>query len=509
MKIKPNNVRWAVAVATLGLMTGCSDSGDGSQSENDIVLAQLIEAQSLTGDPSTGRDLPEITDEVAQLGMKLFYSKSLGGGFDSACVTCHHPVLGGGDNLSLPVGVDAEEVDLLGPGRIHDVDGAPNVPRNAPTVFNLGMWDSSLFHDSRVQTLSSVEGTNGAGADISTPDSGLNTADANAGANLSEAQARFPVTSAEEMRTEAFENGNGNTAVRDHLAGRLGNYGAGTGELATNDWLTEFQTAFGSTADAETLITYDNIATALAEYERSMVFVDSPWSNYVAGDSDALTDQQKEGAILFFTASDEGGAGCSSCHSGDFFTDEGHHTVAFPLIGNGKGDTNDDNSNDDFGRGRVTGEEDDRYRFRTPSLLNIEVTAPYGHVGSYQTLEDVVRHYTNPRQQVTDYFDNGGWCQLDQFEDMAGCAALYPDAETNSVLALDKLDTDRSAGESEFPTNLDLTDEQVAQLVAFLEALTDPCVEDRSCLAPWIPDTSDTGPDGNQLNAVDEDNELL
>jgi len=62
----------------------------------------------LTGDPTTNRSLPQITDNKAQLGMKLFYTKSLGGDKDSACVTCHHPMLGGGDNISLSIGSEAE-----------------------------------------------------------------------------------------------------------------------------------------------------------------------------------------------------------------------------------------------------------------------------------------------------------------------------------------------------------------------------------------------------------------
>ncbi|HJP36572.1 MAG TPA: cytochrome c peroxidase, partial [Gammaproteobacteria bacterium] len=61
----------------------------------DIELFQLITALGLTGDPAAGRDLPSIDDPIPQLGMKLFFSKSLGGGFDTACVSCHHPLLGG------------------------------------------------------------------------------------------------------------------------------------------------------------------------------------------------------------------------------------------------------------------------------------------------------------------------------------------------------------------------------------------------------------------------------
>ena len=307
------------------------------------------------------------------------------------------------------------------------------------------------------------------------------------------------------MKNDGFESGSENETIRAHPSARLGDYGAGEGELTTNDWLTEFQTAFGSTADAETLVTFDNIAHAIGEYERSMVFTDNPWNQYLNGDLDAITEDQKEGAILFFTTIDEGGAGCSACHSGDLFSDQLHNTVAFPQFGPGKGDGN----NDDFGRERETGVEDDRYRFRTPSLLNIATTAPYGHVGAYETLNEAVRHYTNPRGRVDDFFDDGGWCQLEQFDSVENCATLYPDAEANSLLALDKLDEDRAAGTSKFPQNARLNGGEVGQLVDFLEALTDPCVEDRECLDPWIPDTSNTGPDGNQLNAVDENNALL
>lgn len=523
-------VKWPLLIAAFSLITACGGGGgssDGSDSsasaedtttaaddettveltENDEALLDIIADSNLDQSSLEARNLPDIESPMAQLGMKLFYSKSLGGGFDSACVTCHHPVLGGGDDLSLPIGVEAVTADLLGEGRAHQ-DGLPLVPRNAPTIYNLGFWDTGLFWDSRVESLGKEENTNGAVSGIRTPDSAFGVADANAGDNLATAQARFPVTSAEEMKTEDFESGSDNDTIRDHLAARIGDYDEGAGELTTNDWLTEFQTAFGVTSDASTLVTFDNIAQAIGEYERSMVFINTPWRNYLDGDTTALTEDQKVGAILFFTPVNDGGAGCAACHNGELFSDGQHHTVAFPHFGPGKGDGNDD----DFGRERETGNAADRYRFRTPSLLNIATTAPYGHVGAYQTLEDVVRHYTNPQRRVNDFFDDGGWCQLEQFEDIANCATLYPNAEANSQLALNKLAQDRINDDTRFPQNPRLNGTEVDQLVAFLEALTDPCVEDRDCLDPWIPDTSDTsdtGPDGNQLNAIDQDGELL
>ena len=470
--------------------------------ELDIQLSQIITQLNLNQHPQ--RDLPDISEALPQLGKKLFFTKGLGGDFDSACVTCHHPALGGADQLSLPVGVDALNADLLGRGRVHN-NGLPEVPRNAPTVFNAGFWDRGMFHDSRVESLNFVAGTNGSNGNIRTPDSAFNTEDSNAGQNMATAQARFPVTSPEEMRGTSFESGNSNEDVRNHLAARIGDYGEGANELGENDWLVEFQQAFASNDSAENLISFNNIAHAIGEYERSMQFADHPWQNYMDGDIIAMTEQQKEGAVLFFSTPQDGGAGCAGCHNGQLFSDEQHHVVAFPQIGLGKGDGN--SSDDDFGRARETSNDNDRYHFRTASLLNLKVTAPYGHSGSFDSLERVVRHYINPQGSVEDYFDRNEQCQLDQFEDLiesgsTNCASLYPNAETNSQLAVAQLNQEQQAQTSRLP-RIRLNDTEVDQLVSFLEALTDPCVESSDCLSDWVPATNEA-PDSHQLNAIDQ-----
>ncbi|HBC20167.1 MAG TPA: cytochrome-c peroxidase, partial [Alcanivorax sp.] len=118
-------------------------------------------------------------------GMQLFFSKGLGGDLDSACVSCHHPMLGGGDDLSLSIGVEAVQPDLLGPGRLHlstgtHFDGGPTVPRNAPSTFNIVFYDEVLFHDGRVESLDKTAGLNGAGGGIRTPDSAFGVADPDA-----------------------------------------------------------------------------------------------------------------------------------------------------------------------------------------------------------------------------------------------------------------------------------------------------------------------------------------
>ncbi len=477
------------ALALVGLTAGCD--GDSVDERLDTAIAR----EKLTGDPASDRLVVDINEPLPQLGKLLFFSKALGGDRDAACVTCHHPMLGGGDGLALSVGVGAEQADLLGPGRRHAAtadhhDGGPTVPRNAPTTFNVILWDSAMFHDGRVESLGKTAGANGAdGMGIRTPDTPYGIADPGAWIDMPHAQARFPVTSPEEMRGFAFMADDSNAALRDRLAQRLGDYGAGAGELPTNTWLAQFQQALGSTADAETLITFDNVAAAIGAYEASQLFVDAPWNRYVRGDRTALTDAAKRGALVFFNEPDSGGAGCVRCHAGDRFTDEGFHVLAVPQIGRGKGDG--PTGDNDFGRFRETGHEADRFAFRTPSLLNVAVTGPFGHSGAYATLEAIVRHHLDAEGSAMTY----DYDQLDPGVQTANGPA-------NTSAAVNQLAALRAAGDSRLP-DVALSDRQVADLVAFLEALTDPCVTDRACMAPWIPDDNDPDPDGLRLRAVD------
>jgi cytochrome c peroxidase len=485
---------------SLAFNSGCTDFM-GDSSELDIQLRDIIEYNNLTGDPARNRELPSISSPKAQLGMQLFFSKALGGDMDSACVSCHHPALAGGDRLSLSIGTEAVNPDLLGPGRIHSVngtnyDGGPTVPRNAPTTFNVGMWDHGLFHDSRVESLDRTPDANGQGDRIRTPDVPLGTVDAKAGPNLAAAQARFPVTSDEEMRGFSFERGNSNDAVRSHLSARLRNqYPA---ELANGTWLEAFRIGFGQPlAGAAELITFANIVDAIGAYERSQVFVNTPWKHYVEGEDNALTENQKRGALLFFRPYQDGGANCASCHSGDFFTDEKFHNIAMPQVGRGKGNNNDSTTTADFGRYRETRDPEDLYAFRTPTLLNVEVTGPWGHDGAYTTLEAVVRHHLNPAEAILNY-------DLSQL----GSGVQVDDWGTNTLLALQVLQQRRNSGLFVIQ-DVRLTDQEIDDLVAFLKALTDPCVKDRDCIAPWIPDDSVPDPDNMRLNAVDKNGNSL
>ena len=168
-----------------------------------------------------------------------------------------------------------------------------------------------------------------------------------------------------------------------------------------------------------------------------------------------------------------------------------------PQIGRGKGDDNGIFSNDDFGRFRESGDAADKYAFRTPSLLNVEVTGPWTHAGAYTSLEGVVRHHLNAEEALNNY----DYSQLDP-------SIQTDDMRVNTQFALEQLQQNRQQGRAGLK-NVELSDAQVKQLVAFLKTLTDPCVKDRNCMADWIPDDGDSDPDGMRLHAVDANGDPL
>ena len=455
---------------------------DANASAVDVELRAFINQNRLNGQFGQ-RSRADINSEKSQLGMKLFFTKGLGGDKDAACVTCHHPVLGGGDNLSMSIGVGAVEADVLGEGRVHNPnatnydDGYAPVPRNAPTTFNIALWRRAIFLDGRVER---VRGG------ISTPDSGFGIADINVGRNLTEAQARFPLVSSEEMKGFTFEAGSSNDITRSHLASRLSD--STSADYIANSWQDEFTPVYGANS-----VNINNITDAIASYEDSQIFVNTPWKSYVEGNLTAISDEAKNGAKLFYASYQNGGVSCVSCHRGNFFTDERYHVMAIPQVGVGKG--NGVTGDDDFGRFNVSAR--DKYAFRTPTLLNVEVTGPWGHDGAYTTLEGIVAHMANPESAVAGYDTS-----------LLDSSVKTTNMTTNTANALAQLNVNKQTGISRHQ-NVTLSTSEVNDLVSFLKTLTDPCVKDRECIGKWIPDNTQTGPDNLRLNAVNSSSDLL
>ncbi len=430
----------------------------------DKLLRQIIQQKKLTGKPDSELSIPDINRPKAQHDMKLFFSKTLGGDKTTACASCHHPLLGGGDNLSLPIGTGSKKPDILGHKRKLKPNKSIDVPRNAPTTFNVAFWKKSLFHDMRIERVSNYS--------IHTPDLPYPKIDPLSGEDLVQAQARFPITSSAEMRGD-FMKESLNQTVRRALADRL-----------KKNWLNEFRKGFSSPNEtADDLITEQNFSEAISAYERSQVFINNPWKKYIDGDLQAISESAKKGALLFFTPQKKGGAGCSRCHSGNFFTDEKAYNTAMPQIGSGK--SNEKNKTNDYGCNLITKKESDKFKFRTPTLLNVEMTGPWGHDGAYTSLEAITKHMLSPIISAKNYQPS----QLQQK------GIMLRDYEKNTLEAI-------QAGVDILPKpNLKKSD--TTNLVSFLKTLTDPCIKSKECLTAWIPNKTNNDPDGKTLYARD------
>ncbi len=145
--------------------------------------------------------------------------------------------------------------------------------------------------------------------------------------------------------------------------------------------IKEYQQAFQDTFGEE--ITIDNIAQAIASFERTLLSGNSPFDRFTyAGDENALSDEAKKGLVVF-----EGKGRCITCHefvgSYALFTDNKFHNIGIGM----------DKPDPDLGRYDVTKEEKDRGAFKTSTLRDIALTAPYMHDGSKKTLEEVVEFY--------------------------------------------------------------------------------------------------------------------
>ena len=199
--------------------------------------------------------------------------------------------------------------------------GSANTPlnRKANTVLNAA-WSTSLFWDGRAKSL--------------------------------EAQANGPITAAAEMNGKFPEIVSRLKSVPEYSA-----------------WFDRLFPASG--------VTKDNLLTAIATYERTVMAGEAPFDRWVDGDDTAITAAAQRGFLLF-----NGKAGCANCHTGWNFTDNAFHDVGIP--------------DDDIGRGKY--EPDNikaQHAFKTPGLRNLSYRAPFGHHGQFADLVSIVAFYAS------------------------------------------------------------------------------------------------------------------
>ena len=282
-----------------------------------------------------------VTEDKVQLGRKLFFDRRLSANKTLSCAMCHIAEQGFAQNeLKTPAGIEGK-----------------SVRRNAPTIYN-SAYLKQLFHDGREFSL--------------------------------ENQVWAPLLADNEM---------GNLSIGTVIR-RI---------QSLSDYDGMFARAFGRAPDMQT------IGMALASYERTLVSGDSPFDRwYYGNDADAMSEAAQRGFEIF-----QGKGGCVSCHrvSQEFavFTDDSFHNTGVGyyatmrpekeeqvvLLAPGQAEkletdlerTTGTQHFSDLGRYEVTGLPADRWRYRTPSLRNVALTAPYMHNGSLPTLRDVLLFY--------------------------------------------------------------------------------------------------------------------
>ena len=413
---------------------------------------------------------------LVALGQMLFFDKELSGNRDTSCATCHQMDLGTSDGLRLSIGTGGSGV---GPARQLG-DNRTFVPRNALELYNRGLPEfDTMFWDARVAGSAATGFVTPAGAYLP---NGLD--------NVLAAQAMFPVTFRDEMRggwyniagyitepgeiiekgdyadqpagwndVDVFGNPNelagipngpeNNPAIWEAIMQRL---------LAIPGYQALFQQAFPGVPLAA--LGFQHAANAIAAFEtQAFSLTDSPWDRYLAGDQSAISNTAKQGALLFF-----GPAGCATCHSGDLFTDHDFHNLAVPQFGPGR----DPIAPLDFGHYEATLEPADKYTFRTPSLRNVALTAPYFHNGTYTALEDVINHHLQPE------------ASLRAFDGRQLPPELRDSLQNNEVTLVDILAT----LDPKLDGQTTLTNREIRQIIAFLQSLTDPAAKDLGHLVP-------------------------
>ena len=471
-----------VGFALLLALTACGPGSDttpqddmGPEETTPVVEEDhhaLLRAQLEPFDLEPLEMPPAQSEAKIELGRALFHDPIMSGSRDAACVTCHRPEQATVDHLSLPVGTAARvdpETGARTPGPQLDF-----VSRNVPDLFNRGHdQTATMFWDTRLETVEIDGKTRFRLADTNdsySPDNYLRMMPEGLD-NILAAQNMLPVLNRLELRgsissVDSIDPNKPNELATVHdgdfeevwrkVMKRL---------LDVEGYRQLFAAAYPDVPLEE--LSFVHAANGISAFIiSSFTFIDSPWDRFIAGDDSALTVQQARGARLFY-----GKARCASCHNGELFTDNKFHNIGARPLGRGPDKT------EFMDRGaahRSVAGPDFSFAFRTAPLRNVELTPPYMHNGIYSDLETVVRHKTDIRTYLRSY----DYTQIrPEFQRL-----VHHDPERLAVVEM-TLSPILADG-------VDLTDQEIDDIVAFLKALTSPSARD---LAHTRPDSVPSG----------------
>lgn len=301
---------------------------------------------------------------LSETGKGLFESKHLSLNGKIACVTCHNSESGSSDGIPNAAGIGG-----YGEGVTRLKSGAKVIPRNSLALWGVGskgfntlFWDGKLIFKGK-NTISQFGST----APSSDP---LITA------------VHLPAV---EIRETLDEDSFITEYKKEDIKGAKIIYK----EIVKN--LKKKEVTLMSTLAKQNQLPFDDtkfihVASAIAAFIRDEFKIkETRLERFISGQI-SFNENELSGAEIFY-----GKGGCSSCHSGGNFTDQKFYTVPFPQLGFGK-----NGFGIDYGRYNATLNPKDLYKFRTPSLYNVQYTAPYGHSGSVTTIEEAIIAHFDP-----------------------------------------------------------------------------------------------------------------
>lgn len=406
-----------------------------------VAMAAGVASAGELPAPLTDADFAPVNEAEARLGQLLFYDPILSGNRNLSCATCHNPAFGTGDGLSLGIGDGGIGLGLR---RVANPDNMPEqrIPRNAPSLFNLGAYEfTALFYDGRIEIDPDRPGG------MRTP---LDADMVTGFASMLSAQTMFPVLSADEMAGHYSENDVAQAVRRGVITGEGGAWDIIARRVSGIPAYADEFAAVYEHIDAPEQIAFTDISNAIAAFMEFEWRSDTaPFDAVLRGEA-TLPEPAATGMDLFY-----GKAGCAACHSGPLLTNHRFYAMGAPQIGPGKAARFETHARDE-GRFRVTGDPADLYAFRTPSLRNVALTGPYGHAGAHSDLRSFVEAHIDPVAGLQNY-------DLTQ--------AVLPDLSVDDARGLADFDTIASAVRYDPP---DISDAEVTALIAFLNTLTDP-----------------------------------
>jgi cytochrome c peroxidase len=374
----PNFPRLTTVVLILFTVFGLAFRAFSAPASAEDYLDQLLAARlgelGFTGriESTLERQLGrKVDNQRADLGRLLWFDTITGLNNDNSCAGCHSPTHGFGDTQSIAIGI--ENNGIVGPHRT-----GPRNQRRTPMAINTAFFPN-LMWNSRFAALSGNSFDNSAGFFFPAPE-GFSLSYQ---PHLLVAQAFIPPT--ERVEAAGFVVPGDNFDLRTEVLNRL-------------NAVAEYRKLFGKLfpeVEAGAPITFDMFGKVTAEFEFTLIFANAPIDRYARGEMHALTSAQKNGAALFF-----GKARCVECHavsgeSNEMFSDFKQHAICVPQIAPALGNVAFDGpgANEDFGLEQITGDPNDRYKFRTSPIRNVALQPAFFHNGAFTRLEDAVRHH--------------------------------------------------------------------------------------------------------------------